>query len=99
MQTVPIQPVPSQTLNITLNDQGVTLVIYQRSTGLYIDIQVGTTVILTGVVCLNDVRIVRDAYLGFSGDLVFIDTQGQDDPVYTGLGTRWSLVYLAPSDL
>jgi len=43
--------------------------------------------------------LVNDVYLGFSGDLEFVDTQGTDDPTFDGLGTRYQLVYLEPSDL
>ena len=52
-----------------------------------------------GVIAGNLNVIVRSAYLGFVGDLAFIDTQGSDDPVYTGLGARWILTYFAPSEL
>jgi hypothetical protein len=51
------------------------------------------------VICLNLVRIVRSLYLGFSGDLCFLDTQGSTDPVYTGLGTRYQFLYLEKQDL
>ena len=58
--------------------------------------------IVCGVLCENLNRIVRSLYLGFSGDFVFFDTQGGNDPqdpIYTGLGSRFVLVYLTPSDL
>ncbi len=54
---------------------------------------------MASAICENGNRLVRDAYLGFSGDLAVVDTQGASDPVYTGLGTRYQMVYLAPADL
>jgi hypothetical protein len=30
---------------------------------------------------------------------VWFDTQGASDPVYTGAGSRFQLVYLEPADL
>lgn len=36
--------------------------------------------VVLGVTCLHATRIVRDAYLGFAGDLAFYDLQGTDDP-------------------
>jgi hypothetical protein len=39
------------------------------------------------------------AYLGFSGDLVFVDTLGDQDPTYDGLGARYALIYLRPSEV
>ena len=55
--------------------------------------------IIGGVICENLNRIVRSLYLGFAGDLAFIDNQGSTDPVYTGLGTRYSLAYIEADEL
>jgi hypothetical protein len=46
------------------------------------------------VLCRDLVYLVREAYLGFTGDLTFIDAEGADDPQYSGLGSRWQLVYI-----
>ena len=93
-QTIPINAVPSQALKVVLGGQICTINIYQKSTGLFLDLYVNDALIIGGALCLNGVNIVRDAYLGFVGDLVFSDTQGADAPVYTGLGSRWLLFYL-----
>ena len=37
-------------------------------------------------------------YTGFIGNLLFIDTQGNSDPSYDGLGSRFSLVYLTAEE-
>lgn len=66
---------------------------------MFMDVYVGTTLIIAGVQCENLNRIVRDSYLGFQGDFAFRDTQGDTDPYYTGLGTRYRLLYLTPDDL
>jgi hypothetical protein len=42
---------------------------------------------------------VRSLWLGFSGDLMFSDTQGSSDPSSPGLGTRYLLFYLTSDDL
>lgn len=100
MQIVPLQPVPSQTLTVPLANQVCTIDVYTKSTGLYLNLSVNNVLIIGGVICQNLNRIVRDLYLGFIGDLVFIDNTGNgNDPVYTGLGTTYSLAYLAASDL
>ena len=96
---VPLQAVPNQSLNPSLGGQAVQLNLYQKSTGLFCDVLVSNVAVVTGALCENLNRLVRDAYLNFSGDLVFMDTQGLDDPVYSGLGTRWLLFYLTASDL
>ena len=99
MQTIPLSPIANQTLGVMLDGQQVTLAIYQKSTGLYCDIGLNNAPLLYGVACLDDAPLVISAYLGFPGDLAFVDTQGSDPPYYTGLGTRWALIWLEPADL
>ena len=45
------------------------------------------------MLCLNEVGLVRESYLGFVGQLVFVDMQGSSDPTYDGLGSRYLLTY------
>ena len=102
MQIVPLQPIPNQTLQVQLGGQACILNIYQTAFALFCDIYVGNSLVVAGVICLNLNRIVRSLYLGFIGDLAFFDTvgaQNPQDPIYTGLGSRFQLIYLTPSDL
>jgi len=93
MQIVPLTPVASQTFTVQLNAQNCVINLYQKSTGLFIDLTADGNVIVDTMLCLNAVGIVRELYLGFDGQLVFIDTQGNNDPDYTGLGSRYILTY------
>jgi hypothetical protein len=99
MLVVPLQALPNITLQCQLNEQACTISIQQYPAGLFLTLYVGGNLIIASVLCENLVKIVRDTYLGFVGDLVFVDTQGTGDPVYTGLGTRYQLVYLTPSEV
>lgn len=90
---VPLQPVPSQTLTISLGGQAVQVSIRQKSTGLYADVSVNNKLVVGGALCLNATPIVRSGYLGFVGELRFVDMQGKSDPTYDGLGSRFPLVY------
>src|ERR1700681_2345093 len=96
---VPTKPIPNQTLQAQLGGQACTLSIYQLAYGMFMDVEVGTTRITSGVICQNLNRIVRSAYRGFIGDFVWADTQAADDPVYTGLNSRFLLVYMDPDSL
>lgn len=99
-QIIPLQPLPAQTLEALLGDQATSLEIRQLSTGLYMNILVSSIEIVGFTLCENFNRIVRNSYLGFSGDLIFIDNTGQGrDPTFDGLGTDYSLVYLSVADL
>ena len=104
MQIIPLQAVPAQTLNIQLGAQPCNINVYTEGVAVYVDLYVNAVLIIGGVLARQAVRIVRDSYLGFSGDLVFVDTTpspplGPIDPVYTGLGSRFQLCYLFPAEL
>src|ERR1044072_7471686 len=45
----------------------------------FLDLYVNDALVLGGVRCYNDNRLVRDSYLGFVGDLAFTDVYGDQD--------------------
>ena len=96
---VPLQAVPSQIVTAALNNQTCQIEVVQLTTGLFLTLSVSNEVIISDVLCENLNRIVRDTYLGFSGDLFFVDTQGQDDPDFTGLADRYALMYIDPAEI
>lgn len=99
MLFVPLQAIPNQSVLVQLNGQNCQINAYQKMFGLFLDLLVNNELIIGGQLCENLVLIVRSAYLGFSGDIGFFDSQGSTDPTYTGLGTRYFLTYLFPSEL
>lgn len=105
MKRVPLAAVPSQTLTIVLAQQACQIAVYTRGALMYLDLTVGGVAIVTGRICRNLARLLRDAgYRGFVGDFVFVDTQTAmvldgDDPNYLGLEDRFQLVYLEAADL
>ena len=66
---------------------------------MFLDLAVTGVPIAYAVQCKNMVSLVPTAYLGFSGWMIFLDTQGSSDPIYTGLGSRFVLLYLDAADL
>lgn len=99
MNVVPLQAVPSQSLTTTLSGQNTQINVYQKFFGVFVDLYVNNALIIGGCIAQNLNRIVRSVYLGFQGDICFFDTQGSTDPVYTGLGTRYQLIYLTSAEL
>lgn len=53
---------------------------YVNINPVFVDVFVNDILIIGGVKALNNNLIVRDIYLGFIGDVAFVDTQGTSDP-------------------
>lgn len=100
---VPTQPVPNQTLQCLLGQQACVINVYQTAYALFVDLYVSNELVVAGQIAENLNRLVRDAYLGFDGDLAFIDVEAapgsEQDPIYTGLGTRFQLLYFEAQDV
>jgi|ERR1700759_806276 len=100
MNIVPIPfDTPSQDFNCNLGGQFVTLGLRTRIGGLYVDVYVNNILIVGGVICQNLNPIIRNSYLGFSGDLLWSDQHGTSDPTSPGLGSRYLLFYVTPDDI
>jgi hypothetical protein len=99
MLVIPVQPLPNQTLQVQLNGQPVQLNLYQTNFQMQMDVLLAGEPIIQGQPCQNLNLLVRYSYLGFEGDLTWLDTEGTDDPDYLGLGSRFQLLYLDPTDV
>jgi hypothetical protein len=99
MKIIPLQAVPSQSLSVVLDGQNCQINVYQKSTGMFLDLAVNNLPIISAAICRDRVRLVRTTYQGFVGDLSFIDTMGTADPAYAGLGAQFQLLYLQAADL
>lgn len=93
MLVIPLNAVPAQTFTVQINGQNCKINLYQKNTGLFFDLYLNDVLIVESMICLDAVGLVRETYLGFVGQLVFIDTQGNDNPEYTELGSRYILTY------
>jgi len=98
MQTIPLQAVPNQTLTSLVNNQSLNINVYDKASNLYIDIFLNGDLIVSNVICRDLAPIICREYLGFNGNLMFVDNQGNSDPVYTELGTRYQLVYFTEEE-
>jgi hypothetical protein len=96
--TVPLQAVPSQRLQIVLAGQQCDIAVYQREQWVFTDLRSNGVDIFIGVLSRDAVPLNPRSYMGFLGNLVFIDTQGSSDPTYDGLGSRYQLQYLTESE-
>lgn len=117
MQTLPLAAVPSQTFSAALSGQAVAFALYQLgvqgAARMFLDVTSNGISILSCRQCrayggLPATRarfmMVGRRYLGFEGDLLFIDTLASpstptQDPQPSGLGARWQLMYFSEADL
>jgi hypothetical protein len=98
MLQIPIQPVPSQQVKVVLASQNCQIAIYQKVQGVFVDLNSNGIDISVGVQAHNAVQLDPREYAGFAGNLMFIDTQGLEDPSFEGFGTRWFLIYLTDAE-
>lgn len=91
--TIPINALPNQRVSVPLSGHQFNLDIVQRSTGLYMDITMDGNLLIAGVLCQDRSWIIRYQIYQAPGDFAFADQTGTDDPDYTGLGSRFILVY------
>jgi len=99
-QTIPIQAVANQIVLCVLGGQNCQINIYLRNDSIFVDLNSNGTDMCIGCLALNAVPIdACNSYDGFQGNLYFIDTQGTDDPEYTGFNSRWVLVYLTAAEV
>lgn len=91
--TIPLKPVPSQSVTIPLAGQPCIIDIQLLGGRQYLSLSVNGVVICQNVLIVNRSAIIRAAYTGFIGEIAAIDTQGDETPNYTGWGSRWFLAF------
>lgn len=96
MLQVPLNPVPSQTLSITLGGQNCQIAVYQKqpyvdaygvAAGLFFDLTVNGVPIVNTELCLDRTELLLDRrYLGVEGEFMFLDTLATEGgpPTFNG---------------
>lgn len=109
MLEIPIQPVPNQSLTVVVNQINckinlntrtkpnyfnLDLDLEEREFVLYFDLEANSSSITRATICENLTPLIKQDYLGFSGNFIFVDLEGDSNPFYEGLGSRFRLLYL-----
>jgi len=95
---IPLEKLPSQTVNVELNKYYCDITVRQRGGYMYMDLAVNGEYLFTGICCLCD-RICnpyrRASFL--NGILFWVDKKGEcGTPNYEELGDRYLLYYYNP---
>ena len=98
MLEIPIQPVPSQLVKAVLASQNCQISIYQKAQGVFVDLNSNGSDIEIATLAHDIVALNSRVYSSFIGNLLFLDSQGNDDPTYTGFGIRFHLLYLTAAE-
>ena len=98
MLMIPLQSVPAQVTKVILGGQNCRIRLYQKNEGLFVDLNADGVDVITCALARDADLIVSRQYVNFIGNLMFIDTQGNSDPNYTGLNGRFSFVYLSAAE-
>lgn len=99
MNRIPLTALPDQRMQMILGGQDVALRVYSRDERLYTDLDLDDAPVWRGFLGRNCVPCKLYTHLAFKGQLVFVDMQGTADPHWSGLGSRWLLVYLTDEEI
>ena len=91
---VPLTQDPNQTIRVILGNQQVVIGITSTGNGVFVSVNSNGVDIINSVLALNQMALMVNYYMGFVGQLMFYDTQGESDPTWDGFGTRYLLVYM-----
>lgn len=90
---IPAKSVPNQSFTVQLNNQNVTIDLLSRSNRLYMNVYLGSDLIISGMACVHAAYINQYATLPhFVGKLFWLDDNAED-PTYTTLETTSKLYY------
>lgn len=93
-QIIPLSAVSNQTFSVALGGQQCQITIDAKpDVGVFVSLWAGNKPVVLSSLARDRVGLVRYAYLGFAGELMFADTQGTDDPTFDGFGSRFWLIY------
>lgn len=98
MVLINLRPLPAQRFSVVLNGQNCVIDLYLSGEKMYIDLAVNDTTVLHGAICHDRQNIIRFQN-AFKGALAFVDSDGAEDPEYSGLGDRWNLYYFTPEEM
>jgi hypothetical protein len=90
---VPLSALPSQELSLVLGNQDVTVRVLTRGDYLYLDVLKESTPVIQGQLIVTNQNLLPSGLADFIGNFQVVDINGNSDPVYTGLGTQYRLLY------
>lgn len=97
-QIIPLAALALQQFTCVLDNQQAQFNLTTTDVGLFADIVYNGVSIAAGRLCLDRTNLNSSPYTGLPQGLFFVDLLGTSDPVYTGFGTRYLLLYGNPNE-
>lgn len=98
MLEIPLRAVPGQMMLVVLGGQSCYLKILHRRGRMYCGLTIEREPVFDGMLVRDRLPLKQSRCQKFAGNLVFIDLEGDSDPQWEGLGTRYRLVYLSEDE-
>ncbi len=95
---IQVAPLVAQSFKVVLGEQACEIEIRERLGRLYMSLVADGVTAWTNYPCFDRQNIKPFRHMPFVGGLYFIDVEGYSDPVASGLGTRYFLVYFPTED-
>ena len=99
IERIPLQNIPNQELSIILNNQECNIRLIQRNKKMYLSLWIGDDEVWSGLICHDRLPMAQSRTYSLIGNLVFVDTEGAEDPQYNRLGERWRLLYFTSDEI
>ncbi len=90
---IPIRSIPGQMFLVVLNGQNCYFKILSRRGHLFCGLTIDETPVFDGMVCRDRLPLKQSRVQPLIGNVAFFDTEGEEDPRWKGLGTRFRFVY------
>lgn len=99
MQIIPLQSIPNQQFQVTLDGQFYDIQLRSIGDMMYATISMNNVQIVSGVRCVVGTPLLPYRYLqGDGGNFVFVTTSGQN-PQYENFAAGDVLLYASPSEI
>lgn len=90
---IPLQADANQTFDTTLDGASATFTLKTTDYGLFVDVVYNGVQVIAGALARDRIDMNRAKWLGLAQPLWFADLKGTTDPVYSGFGSRYLLLY------
>ena len=95
---IPLLPLADQSLSISFEGVRFDIRVFSRGGRLFMDLAVDGVPAFYGLCCVLESPVNYSPAFPVPGEFWWVDTIGEADPFYEGLGSRFSLIWVAEGE-